>query len=245
MANFRTGTPAGAASLGNGDVLVPATRRAQQFKTYPVPNYNLALYQLQIRGAVGQNLIDSYIFPLSPENIRKEPEALTAYYDVQGSPAENGVRRVVDVYGLTPPTFLIEGTTGWKLHAMDGYRYTGLQSISRIESLISNFVQGNQSLLEAGNPDLNELWFFDFFRNEYWAVVPIGTQGIRQNAARPLYANYSFRLVATRRLDTPLVSLPDTLASTLSASTVSTSADFQNFVSSFTTSYTNVTAPAQ
>lgn len=225
--------------------LVPTTRRAQQFRNQQVPNFNLALYELQIRDGVSHTKQDSYIFPLSPESIRKEYAGLTNFYDVQGDKTNNGVMRVIDIYGMTPPTFVIEGTTGWQLHQTDGYKFTGLQSISRIESLLSNFVQLNQGQIAAGDRHMYELWFFDFFRNEYWVVVPIGQQGLRQNAARPLYVNYSFRLIASRRLDSAQSSLPDNLANTLAASSASSSTTFQNFADSFTTLYSDVTAPAK
>jgi hypothetical protein len=240
--SFRSTTYGGA--IGAGDVTYSSTKQAQQFRTYPIPNYNLALYQLQIRDSSGA-LQDSYIFPLSPESYRKEYSGLTNYYDVQGDNSNAGVLRVIDSYGLTPPTIILEGTTGWKLHQSDGYQYTGLQSISRIEAFLVSYINKNQTQIAAGNQNLFELWFFDFFRNEYWIVEPIGPQGIRQSSARPLYVSFSFRFVSRGAVPSSQIALPDNILQLLSASSTTGAQNFQSFASSFTTAYSGVTAPAK
>lgn len=243
MNSFRTN--AGGGAIGASDTLYSVTKQPQQFRTYAVPNFQLALYQLQIREGTSHSLYDSYTFPLSPESVRKEFSGLANYYDVQGDQKNNGVLRVIDVYGIAPPTIMLEGTTGWKLHQSDAFKYTGLQSIQRIVELLSIYTNLNQGRISSGNQDLYELWFFDFFLNEYWAVVPIGPQGIRQSAARSLYVNYSFRLVVSRRLDSAELDLPDSITQLLAASSTSSAKEFQSFVSTFTTAYSGVTAPAK
>lgn len=246
MPDFKTGVPAGA-QIGLADITttVPA-RRGQQFRNYQVPNLQLALYQLQIRGPGSDNsLKDSYTFPLSPESVRKEFDALANYYDVQGDAANNGVQRIFDIYGHTPATFIIEGTTGWQLHGTDGYKYTGLQSISRIESLLSTYAQLNQIQISNGNSNMYQLWFFDFFRNEYWQVVPIGKQGIRQSVSRPQLVNYVFNLVGARRLDAADAQAADTLAQLLSSSNTEAARVLENAATQLLGRYTTATPVAK
>lgn len=246
MPNFLTGVPAGAPAIGTADRIVDNTgRRGQQFRTYQVPNFQLALYSLQIRQPTGSNgLVDSYVFPLSPESLRKEFTDLTSFYDVQGGQANLGVQRIFDVYGQTPVVYTIEGTTGWTLHSTDGYKYTGLQSIARIEGLLSTYAQLNQAQIDNSDPNLYQLWFLDFFRNDYWQVFPVGQQGLRQSVSRPLYVSYMFRLAALRKLDGIEAQLPDALAAQLSQSTTQGAAAFQTAVQALFPAYSPATQPA-
>ena len=89
--------------------------QGQQFRTQPVGLGILpALYQLSIR-APGQLFgeLSTFTFPLTPSQLRADRSALSTFSDTQGPASSQGVTRVVDVYGLSPPVFTIEGTTGY------------------------------------------------------------------------------------------------------------------------------------
>lgn len=176
----------------------------QTFRNLPVPNFQQAVYGLIIRGASPPYpVIAAYVFPLSPESIRKDYAAMTNIYDVAGSPQQGGVQRIVDQFGNSPVTFLIEGTTGWQYHGTDGYTLTGLQSILQLQQMLAYFAYLNQTLIAQGNSDLCRLEFYDYFTGDYWEVVPIGPQGIRQNRSQPLLLRYSFRLAGVTNLAAP------------------------------------------
>lgn len=117
----------------------------QQFHTLDVGNRSVALYQLSVRDP-SQAFADlmTYTFPLSPAAVRSEPNALSTFSDTQGTSLQSGVSRVVDTYGLAPPIFTIEGTTGWDRHSTDGYVLDGLQSIILLRNFIDTYIQLNQ-----------------------------------------------------------------------------------------------------
>jgi hypothetical protein len=234
MPNFLAGSPTPIGSP-TGTLQFP-----QQFRTIPVINLQLATYQLQIRDSNG-NLVSSYIFPLSPQHVRKTFSSLSNFYDVQGDQTNNGVQRVFDIYGNTPVSFILEGTTGWKYHSSDGYTYTGLQSISQLESFLSSFATLNQQQIINNNPNLYELWFFDYFRNNYWSVVPIGEQTVRQSETRPLFVYYSFRLAGLRDLSAPAPAVPDPLMQTLDTSPAQSSQIVQTFGTNIASQYSSIT----
>jgi hypothetical protein len=169
------------------------------FRTVDVGNRGIALYQLSIRDP-SLAFIDlaTYTFPLSPASVRSEPGALSTFADTQGSPLQSGVARVMDDYGLAPPIFTIEGTTGWDRHSTDGFVVDGLQSILLLRNFIDQYAQLNQTQREAGNPNLYALEFYDYFTSQFWQVQPIGPQIIRQTNDRPLLSFYRFRLAAIR-----------------------------------------------
>lgn len=216
----------------------------QSFKTLPAPNTGLALYMLQIRSPQPASTVNtSYIFPLSPSSVRKDTTGLTTYYDVAGDNTNQGVQRIIDFYGLTAVTYIIEGTTGWKWHSTDGYQYTGLQSIQVIENLLATWANLNQTQIINGNAGLYELWFFDFFRNQFWSVVPIGPQGIRQDERRPILVNYSFRLLGVYPIGAASVPQPDSLGSLLAQPAQMNAAILTQFNNSIGSTYSGVTAP--
>jgi hypothetical protein len=203
------------------------------FRTIPVINTQLTLYSLAIRDS-DFGLTSGYTFPISPANIRKETTALTNFYDVMGPPELLGVQRIIDVYGTTPVMYTIEGTTGWKLHNTDGFALTGLDSIRAIESLLEQFAFLNQSIIaDQQGQDLFTLEFYDYFRNDYWQVVPYGQQMIRQSRNRPLFVDYLFRLIGVQDLSSALF-LSDTLVTLLTqviGSFVSSILNFGNTLS--------------
>jgi len=214
----------------------------QQFRTQAVPNNQLTLYSLAIR-APGQafGLISGYTFPISPGNIRKEFTALTNFYDVAGDPSQQGVQRIIDMYGDTPVLYTIEGTTGWKFHSTDGFSMTGLDSIRALESVFAQFAQLNQSITQGQQgQDLYSLEFYDYFRNDYWQVVPCGPQMIRQSRSRPLFVDYLFRLAGVQNLANPIM-VTDPLASVFGQAPSQASYTVSNFGSGVTTNYGDVT----
>lgn len=178
----------------------------QQFSTLPVPNTRATLYQLTLRESASGQLIQGYTFPISPQMLRKESVALTALHDVQGPAYQGGVARQVDQFGQSPPIFQIQGTTGWRLHSADGFSWDGITSIRVLQGMLFQFARLNQSRAAANDPNLVTLTFSDYFMDEHWIVVPIGPQGILQDARSPLWAQFRFRLAAVRNLAWPPIS---------------------------------------
>lgn len=179
----------------------------QNFSTTKVPNLRLALYTLSIRSpGFAQTSFMTYTFPISPASIRKTPVAMSMIYDTAGPPATGGVARTVDSYGMSPVTYLIEGTTGWDRHQTDGMIFTGLQSIQQIEFMLNLYAALNQQQKQANNPALYTLEFYDYFNEEYWQVEPVGPQEIRQSERAPTLQYYSFRLPGVQPVSAPLIS---------------------------------------
>lgn len=185
----------------------------QTFRNIALGNLNPAVYALAIRSPTRPHrMIASYTFPLSPEHLRKEYTAMTTTYDVAGSAAQQGVQRIIDTYGNTPVTFMIEGTTGWQFHGSDGFRQSGLQAIQRLQAFLGYFAYINQLQAQNGLPNQYILEFYDYFSQDFWQIVPVGPQGIRQNRGRPLLFNYSFRFDGVQSVDAPLSLLADAIA---------------------------------
>lgn len=176
----------------------------QSFNNLPLPNTKLALYTLSIRQPQPPNAqVQTYTFPLSPAAISKSYMALSNIFDVAGSAQQNGVQRVIDTYGNTPVTYVLQGTTGWQYHGTDGFSLTGLESIAEIQKALNRFAQLNKQQQVNNQTQLYLLEFYDFFANEFWQVVPVGPQVIQQNAQRPLLFDYSFRLAGVKDLSAP------------------------------------------
>lgn len=186
----------------------------QNFRTSPAPNFSAALYQLSIR-APGFSLLDlaTYTFPISPTSLRYAPSGMSSHADTQGPPSQNGVSRVMDVFGLSPPIILIEGTTGWDYHATDGSILTGLQSIQLLQQFLARYAQLNQAQRQAGVTDYYTLEFYDYFLGQFWVVEPEGPQIVRLAADRPALSYYRFRWAAVRSVSAPLLGELDALLS--------------------------------
>jgi hypothetical protein len=122
---------------------------------------------------------------------------MSSFSDTQGSPLTQGVSRVMDTYGLAPPIFTIEGTTGWDLHSGDGYSLTGLQSMQQLARFLATYADLNQVQRAAGIPYLYSLEFYDYFTSNFWKIEPVGPQIFQQDAARPQLVYYRFRWAAT------------------------------------------------
>lgn len=188
------------------------------FRTISVPANEPVLYQLSIRAPQQAfSELATFTFPISPSSIRYEPTSLSSYSETQGPSVTQGVTRVVDVYGLSPPTIVLEGTTGWDRHLSDGYVLTGLQSMQLLQRFLARYAELNQIQRQAGNPYLYALEFYDYFTQQFWQVEPIGPQVVRQSADRPILAYYRLRWAAVRTVGLPILGTADAIANTLLA----------------------------
>lgn len=188
----------------------------QQFRTTAVAQYQLAMYQLSIRDPLNYWAdLATYTFPLSPTLLRMERNSLSSYADIQGTPSSNGVTRVMDTYGLSPPTWTVEGTTGWDLHSTDGMALTGLESIMLVQKFLARYAQLNQVQRQAGNPNLYQLEFYDYFQQQFWQVEPVGPQGVRQSADRTKLTYYRFRWAGIQPVGVPLTGIADEVLNAL------------------------------
>lgn len=180
---------------------------SQTFRTIPVPTPGLALFTLSLRFPGPSKLPSfTYTFPLSPQALRKEYSAMSTVFDRQGSPIQNGVQRDVDIYGNSPFTFVIEGTTGQQRHSTDGYLFTGRQSIDQILYILNLYAEANQAQMQNNDPRMYSLEFYNYFSQEFWQVVPVGPQGISQTVQAPGLQFYRLRLAGVQSVSAPLVS---------------------------------------
>ena len=184
----------------------------QIFRTGTVANLSPCFYQLSIRQPGGFfSEFATYTFPLSPSALRTERNALSSYVDTQGPALTQGVTRVVDTYGLSPPIFTIEGTTGWDTHLTDGNFLPGMQSMQLLQAFLQRYASLNQGQRAAGNSDMYQLEFYDYFMSQFWVVEPVGPQIMRQDNARPLLSFYRFRWAAVKPVGLPLLGEADAL----------------------------------
>lgn len=183
------------------------------YRTISVPTFQPALYQLSIRAP--QNAFAemiTYTFPLTPSSIRITRDSMTSYANTQGPSQSQGVTRQFDIFGLSPPTFIIEGTTGWDLHATDGFIIPGLVSMQLLKKLLDQYATLNKEQQEAGNPQMYALEFYDFFQDNFWQVEPVGPQVIRQSNDRPLLSYYRFMLAGVQPVGVSPFAVIDALA---------------------------------
>lgn len=220
MSNFLAGSaPTPGSSLTAGltaglpivGQLQAAFGGGQSFGTISVTNGRLAVYTLSIRAPGSLLPYSTYTFPISPASITKRYTAMSNKYDTAGPSTVNGVQRSIDVYGNSPVTYIIEGTTGWKLHATDGYTANGVDSILNLQEMLNLYASQNTAQAAANQP-LYTLEFYDYFTGDYWQVEPMGPQEVRQTKDRPLILFYSFRLEGVVQLNNPITQLIDTLS---------------------------------
>jgi hypothetical protein len=177
---------------------------AQRFSTAKIPETQLALYTLTIRyPGAGLAPYVTYTFPISPSSLRKSPSAMAAIYDTAGPSQMRGVQRTVDAWGMSPPNFVLEGTTGWDRHQTDGLALTGLQSIQKLQAIFNLYAELNQAQMAANNPYLYTLEFYDYFNEDFWQVEPIGEQEIRQSERAPKLQYYRLRFAGIRPVAAP------------------------------------------
>ncbi len=223
-----------------------ASGPTQSFSTKSLVNTQLALYTLSIRDPNDPSkVVYGYTFPLTPGSVSKEFTAMSAIYDVQGqlSVDPTGVHRIVDNYGNSPPTFLIEGTTGWQYHSADGYLYTGLQSISLIQNILNQYALLNQQQQANNQAKPYLLEYYDYFSGEFWQVVPYGRQTVRITRERPLVFDYSFRLAAVVSLAAPIPQPQDPILTAFSTPAPQAQSTLTQQVSGATTNYTPTGLP--
>jgi hypothetical protein len=182
--------------------LIPSAPSYPQFRTQSAPADATCLYQIRLCAPVISSLeLATYTFPLSPSALRVERSSLSSFSDTQAqgiqAPLSQGVTRVMDTYGLAPPIFTIEGTTGWDYHSADGYSLTGLESMQQLAAFLATYADLNQGLRVAGASSLFTLEFYDYFQQSFWVIEPIGPQVFSQDASRPLIVYYRFRWAAT------------------------------------------------
>ena len=222
----------------------------QSFRTTPAPNLQAALYQVAIVASAGPlsglgslAAYATYTFPLSPQHLRYERSALSSYFDTQGPASKLGVTRVVDTYGLTPPNILVEGTTGWDYHDTDGGIITGLQSVQLLKQFLDTYAQLNQQQRAAGNTQLYQLEFYDFFSGEFWQVEPVGPQVFRQAADRPLLTYYLFRWAGVKSVSAPVLGSADALLAVFGTPAAAAAGTMATTAAAFAAAYLPVGVP--
>ena len=211
----------------------------QMFRTLPVGlGIFPALYQLSIRSP-GQQFAEfsTYTFPITPSQLRTERSSLSSYVDTQGPASSQGVTRVMDTYGLAPPVFTIEGTTGYDRHMSDGYLLTGIQSMQLLAQFLAQYATLNQGQRLTGNPKYYSLEFYDYYGNNFWVVEPIGPQVLRQANDRPTLIYYRFRWAAVRPAGVPVLGELDALANLLATPAQQAAVNAARTVGGFLTAY--------
>lgn len=190
---------------------------SQNFETKSVANDRFALYTLSIRNAAPPHApVLTYTFPISPSSLARSFTAMTNIFDVQGQPIQQGVNRIVDQYGNSPVTFKMSGTTGWKLHSMDNFQKTGIASVIQVKDLLESFAKYNQDQISRNAKSLYLLEFYDYFLDEYWEVVPVGVQTLRQSEDKALFVYYDFSFVGIKPVGNPTQSnTPGTIEKSL------------------------------
>lgn len=191
--------------LGGGGAIGPGGGgQAPSFQNQPVVNQGQVLFTLSIRGPQAPYPTQqTYTFPISPASIQRVYPSYANVYDVPGPAQLNGVFRVVDTYGMGAISYIIEGTTGWQLHGTDGSQLTGMDSISALFQMLNKYAALNAQQMANGDSKLYLLELSDYWYGEFWQVVPVGPQMLRQRSNRPLLFEYSLRLVGVRDLTQP------------------------------------------
>lgn len=202
-----TGT-GGATGATNGFL---ASASIQMFRTVPVPNRLANLFSLHCRkknttsnvtapplvqqGLVPANLQNTmiYNFPISPSGYTRTINAVTTRYMTKGqntsSKSNQGqVSYLFDEYGYSPPSFLIEGTTGWKYHTLDGGNFSGYQSFHNLQKILKYFYDNNANI--TNESDRYVLSLYDYYNQSYWEVEPVGNQIFSMQESAPLNGYY-------------------------------------------------------
>lgn len=186
----------------------------QYFFSVPFANNQAVLYKLEIKSNLATSLDQSnsgtttFIFPLTPSSVTKSVINLTNYYDVQGDNTNNGVQRIIDIYGLTPPIITISGTTGFQFHSLDNYQWSGKSSFA----LLVQFIQ-QYAVLVATAANSNQtvqmpvMTFTDGFTGEVFNVIPMSRQAYSMDVSRPILQTYNLQFLAQSSTAPTAVSL--------------------------------------
>jgi hypothetical protein len=240
-----TGGATGGTISGN-NLLSAAS--VQMFRTVPIPNRLANLFSLHCfkkttqvaKGSVSNpsaiNSITSiyankssvlYNFPISPAGYTKTMNAVTTRYMIKGSNKSNPgmVDYTFDEYGYTPPSFLIEGTTGWKYHTLDGGLYSGYQSFHNLQGVLHYYFDNNANVLRRS--DRYVLALYDYYNQLYWEVEPVGEQTFSMSEHAPLNGYYRLYLEGVKNVANPpstleLTSVLDQMIANVMVSAVNT-----------------------
>lgn len=176
------------------------------FQTIKVLNFQLALYMLSMRAPEPPFLpIQTFIFPISPQRVRKVMNAMAMPYDTAGTPLQAGVNREVDRYGTSPFTYEVEGTTGWDLHMTDGFSAPGLIAAKNLQNMFIAYDENNALQRLNNNPYSYTMEWADFFTGEYYQVEPSGPIEIHASERAPLLQYFRFRLIGIQPIAAPLI----------------------------------------
>jgi hypothetical protein len=191
----------------------------QYYFNVPFPNNQVVLYKLQLYDDYVNNIDDKteYIFPLSPSSVTKQSVNLTTYYDVDGGGRSTfGVQRIIDHYGMTPPTISISGTTGFQFHSLDGFQWSGKSSFAKLVQMIASYAEKvNRVKSSSQNKPMPTMVFTDGFTGEVFLVIPMGPQNFSMEAAHPIYQNYNIQLLVAASLGEPEVAKLDAISKNL------------------------------
>lgn len=181
------------------------------FNTINVPVVQYAIYRLSILGPYPPYPVyDSFIFPLSPQQVRKRFMSMSAVYDTQGTVAQSGVNRDLDRYGMAPFVYEIGGTTGWSRHMTDGFQYTGQEAVNRLISMFYEYDALNAQQRLANNPYSYSMEWEDYFNGEFYQVEPYGEQEISADDRAPLLQYFRLRLVGIQPTAAPAMDVAAT-----------------------------------
>jgi hypothetical protein len=212
---------------------------SQIFRTIPVGlGSKPALYQLSIR-APGQTFSEfsTYTFPITPSQLRADYSSLSTFTDTQGPSSSQGVTRVVDIYGLAPPVFTLEGTTGYDMHMSDGFILSGTAAMALLAKFLSQYATLNQVQRQSGNSQFYTLEFYDYFQQQFWQVEPVGPQMYRQANDRPNLIYYRFRWAAYAPAGVPILGEIDAFANLLATPAEQAAINAAQTVGALLTSY--------
>lgn len=133
--------------------------------------------------------------PVPPQAVRGEQPARVGYLPVREW-------AVVDVQGLEPPTWELEGVFLLTPRSVRGVRLDAYGWQRALEGYVRYFLEENRKRGAAKKPLLAMEWH-DFYREEHWEVVPklvpLGTQ----SAAQPLLERWVLRLQGVKPVGRP------------------------------------------
>ncbi len=219
----------------------------QMFRTVPLPNRLVNLFSLHCfnnsklsksavsSGPSARNITNTYNvsnnifynFPISPSGYVVNINAVTTKYIIKGGNGSTPGRvdNVFDKYGYTPPSFLIEGTTGWKYHTLDGGLYSGYQSFHNLQKIIKYYFNKNANIINKSDKYI--LALYDYYNQIYWEVEPMGPQTFSMSENAPLNGYYRLFFEGVRNISDPpstiqLTSVLDQMIANIAVSAVNT-----------------------
>ncbi|MGM8838391.1 hypothetical protein [Thermus sp. 93170] len=128
--------------------------------------------------------------PLPPQAVRGEQPARVGYLPVREW-------AVVDVQGLEPPTWELEGVFLLTPRSVRGVRLDAYGWQRALEDFVRYYLEENQRRGRQKRPLLSMEWH-DFYRGEHWEVVPRMVPLGAQSATQPLVERWSLRLQGIR-----------------------------------------------